>query len=181
MRAGLLVIESLGEAPLVAKLLDDIRREYPVLSAGRTRAELVRRLISAMIGDVVAESRRRLAAACPRSSDAVRLAPGPLVSFSPAMQANDAALKAMLGRAVYRHARVAEAMVKAERIAERLFDRYLADEGALPETWRPSPGADETEHARAVADFIAGMTDRYAIAEYRRLFAQDAGLGEASV
>jgi dGTPase len=100
-----------------------------------------------------------------------------MVAFSAPMAADEAAVKAMLYRAVYRHPRIADVMGSAERAVERLFGRYLDDRAALPETWRPPSGADAPTRARVVADFVAGMTDRYAIGEYRRLFTDDPGLG----
>jgi dGTPase len=83
----------------------------------------------------------------------------------------------MLNREVYRNARITDVMGAAERAVERLFARYLEDDRAVPEAWRADKNADERVRARAVADFVAGMTDRYAIAEYRRLFDADPGLG----
>jgi dGTPase len=177
LRAGLLDLGRLGDTPLVGATLGAIRDEFPDLGRERIRAELVRRLIAAMIGDVLAESRARLDGLKPRSADEVRRADGPVIALSPAMTATDAAIKAMLTQAVYRHPRVAGVMRRAEAAVERLFDRYLGDGGALPEGWRQDAGAPATVRARAVADFIAGMTDRYAIGEYRRLFAEDAALG----
>jgi len=175
VRAGLVDLDRLSEVPLVSEIRAAIRREYTGLAVERVRAELVRRLISAMILDVVAESRRRLEGA--ESSDAVRHARQPLIAFSSAMAAAEAAVKAMLYRDVYRHPRVADVMHRAEGVVERLFTAYGADSTAMPDAWRPPPSASEVTRARAIADFIAGMTDRYAIAEARRLYPGDPGVG----
>jgi dGTPase len=177
LRAGLLDFHGLGATPLVGTTLAAIRQEYPRLAPDRIRAELVRRLIATMIADVVGASRERLAEVRPQAADAVRRVGRTLIAFSPTMAEADAAMKAMLSRAVYRHPRVTDVMGAAERAVERLFARGLDDDNALPEGWRAPRGADERTRARAVADFIAGMTDRYAIAEYRRLFGEDPGLG----
>jgi dGTPase len=177
LRAGLLDLDRLGEAALLGTTLEAIRSEYPGLAAERVRAELVRRLISAMIVDVVAEGGAQLGALDARSANDVRRAGRTIVGFSPAMAVADAAIKAMLNREVYRNARITDVMGAAERAVERLFARYLEDDRAVPEAWRADKNADERVRARAVADFVAGMTDRYAIAEYRRLFDADPGLG----
>ena len=177
LRASLLDLDALGAQPLLGSLLTAIRTEYPALAADRMRPELVRRLISGMIADAVAETQARLAELAPDSPEAIRRADQAVVAFSPGMAANESAIKAMLYRAVYRHPRIADVMDNAERAVERLFGRYLEDSAALPGAWRPAPGADARTRARAVADFVAGMTDRYAIGEYRRLFSDDPGLG----
>ena len=126
-----------------------------------------------MIADVVAESRARLAALRPGSADAIRAAGRPTIVFSAAMADSDRAIKAMLKTNVYRHRKVMDVMDKAEDILARLFARYVADPAAMPEAWRPPPAGDLSQKARRVADFLAGMTDRYALGEYKRLFGED--------
>ncbi len=175
LRAGLLDFAMLAETPLTATILAAVRTDYPDLGPNRTRAELVRRLIATMIADVVATGRAGLVGM--DSAEAVRRAGRTLIGFSRQMAEADAAIKAVLSRAVYRHPRVTDVMGAAERSVERLFARCLEDETALPEAWRPPQGAEPHVRARAVADFVAGMTDRYAIGEYRRLFGEDPGLG----
>jgi dGTPase len=130
-----------------------------------------------MIEDVIAESLRRLKEVRPASSDDVRHAGRTLLGFSRPMEEADRAIKAMLGRQVYRHVRVREVMDKAEGIVRRLFGRYRDDPAALPPDWRPAPEAEGDRVARRIADSLAGMTDRYAIGEYRRLFDEDPALG----
>ena len=179
LRAGLLTLEGLCETGPLADILARIRAEFPNLAPARTQAELIRRLIAAMIGDVIAASRDRLEALAPTTADDVRNAGGTVVAFSPAMAADDAAIKEMLGRKVYRHARVKEVMDRAEAAVRRLFDAYRDDPLSLPQAWRPQ-GADDGERtARLIADFVAGMTDRYALGEYERLFGEAAEPGGA--
>jgi dGTPase len=139
--------------------------------------ELIRRLIGRMIEDVVAESDRRFAAAAPRSADDVRLAGRPLVGFSDAMQTVDAAIKQFLFARMYRHARVMRIMDAAQGIVRDLFRHFMATPAAMPAEWADdlSPG-DLAGRARRVADFIAGMTDRYALMEHARHFDSTAEL-----
>lgn len=132
--------------------------------------ELTRRLIAAMVDDVVAEAWRRLDALRPSSPDEIRRATAPVILFSPAMAAADRGIKAVLGRAVYRNEAVMSVMNEAEAMVRRLFRRYLSDPGTMPPDWRPAPGDDPAAMARRVCDFLAGMTDRYAAGEHGRLF-----------
>ena len=173
LRAGLLTLAGLADTPLLGAILARIAADYPDLAPERTSAALVRSLISTMIADVVAESRARLAALDPTSSDAIRAAGRPTIVFSAAMADADRAIKAMLKQNVYRHRRVMDVMDKAEGVLARLFSRYFDDPAAMPEAWQPSPGGEPGARARRVADFLAGMTDRYALGEYRRLFGED--------
>ena len=132
--------------------------------------ELTRRLIGAMVDDVVTEARRRLDALRPSSPDDIRRAAAPILQFSSAMAVADSEIKAVLRRAVYRNDAVMAVMNEAEAMVRRLFRRYLSDPETLPPDWRPSAGDDAGAAARRVCDFLAGMTDRYAAAEYARLF-----------
>ena len=167
LRAGLLTLAGLADVTMVGDILADIRREYPALAEERMRAELVRRMIARMVGDVIAESRRRLDQLQPQSADAVRAAGRPVVGFSAEMAAADRDIKTTLVSQVYRHADVVAVMDRAGQVIGDLFLRYSADPSALPEGWRPPPGADA---ARTIADFLAGMTDRYALLEHQRFF-----------
>jgi dGTPase len=173
LRAGLLSPVGLARTPLIGGILARIAADYPGLAPDRTIAALIRHLISTMIADVVAESRARLDALRPDSADAVRSAGRPTVAFSAAMADADGAIKAMLKANVYRHRQVMDVMDRMESGLARLFGRYFDDPAAMPEAWRPPPGDDVAQKARRVADFLAGMTDRYALAEYKRLFAED--------
>jgi dGTPase len=133
--------------------------------------EFVRRLIGLLIEDVVAETGRRLAALAPHSADDVRHAPSGMSGFSPAVAEADGAIKDFLETRMYRHARVMRVMDDAAQVVRELFARYSQRAGALPAEWSEGlADTDEGGRARRIADFIAGMTDRYALAEHARLF-----------
>jgi dGTPase len=170
-RAGLLVLDELGGLDLVGDIMRGIAREYPGLERPRFAHELSRRLLTALIEDVLAETQRRVGEAGPRSSDEVRSAGRPLGGFSQGVYAANRAIKAYLSHAVYRHPSVLGVMQRGEEILTRLFARYLADPTALPPEWRTGlDRADDADRARRVADFLAGQTDGYAQHEYIRLF-----------
>jgi dGTPase len=138
---------------------------------GRRVYEITRRMITVMIADLVAETRARLAKLEPGSPDDIRGAQRAIVAFSAAMASDIARLKAFLFERVYRHAHVMRIMTDAERIVGDLFGRYFAEPDAMPEAWQSAAaGREERRRARVIADFVAGMTDRYAMAEHRRLF-----------
>jgi dGTPase len=171
LRAGLFALEDLAPLPLAGDILAEISRTHPDLDPARGAHEVVRRLITRMIEDVLAESMRRLDALGARSAADIRDAAGPVVAFSPAMAATDQAIKAFLLPRMYRHARVMRIMRDAEGIVGDLFARYSTEPAALPEEWREGlDGADAGQRARRIADFIAGMTDRFALTEHARLF-----------
>ena len=171
LRAGLFCIDDLGPLPLAGDILAEIARAHPGLDPARRAHELVRRLITRMIEDVLGESARRLDALDARSAADVRDAGGPVVAFSPAMAATDAAIKAFLLPRMYRHERVMRIMRDAEGLVAELFARYCAAPQDLPDEWRLGlDGADAGQCARHIADFIAGMTDRFALTEHARLF-----------
>jgi dGTPase len=171
LRAGLFGIDDLGSVPFVGDILAEVDRLHPGLDPARRAHELVRRLITRMIEDVLAESTRRLDAIGARSAAQVRDAAGPVVAFSPGMATIDQAIKAFLLPRMYRHARVMRIMGDAERLVADLFARYLAEPQALPDEWRHGlDGTDAGQRARHIADFIAGMTDRFALTEHARLF-----------
>ncbi len=171
LRAELFALDDLAEVPLVRDVLGDIRRRHPQLDAFRTVHELVRGLITHLIEDVIAQTGSRLAALSPRSADDVRHAKGPVGGFSPAMAEADRAIKGFLYPRMYRHARIAHIMAEAEQVVGDLFARYVASPEDMPAEW--AHGAELGEQAtrlRRIADFIAGMTDRYALIEHARLF-----------
>jgi len=170
-RAGFFTFAKLAEVPIAARALTEVREAYPGVDGTRLLYEAIRRLISAMIEDAVAESERRLAALQPRSVADIRHAPHAVVAFSEAMRRDLDSLRAFLFTRVYRHERIARVMADAERVVRDLFRRYSADTEALPPDWRgPAPPRGTRAYARHVSDFIAGMTDRFALAEHRRLF-----------
>jgi dGTPase len=174
LRAGLFGIIDLGDVPLAGEALAQVLRAYPKLAGPRLIHETVRRVISVMVADVLDETARRSRRMNPASADAVRALGEPLVAFSAQMLEKNRALQAFLSRQVYRHERVLAAMTRAQRIVRDLFEAYLGDPDLLPKDWREdSFVADRSRFARQVCDFVAGMTDRYALDQHRRLFDLD--------
>jgi len=171
LRAELFGIDDIAAVPLPGKIVGDIRIAYPGLDRHRLVHELIRRLIGLLIDDVVGETGRRLAALSPRSADDIRLAASPVVGFSAALGDADRAIKSFLKPHMYRHSRVMAVMDQAAAVVRDLFARYSAQPGDLPAEWQEGlAGLDDASRARRIADFIAGMTDRYALAEHARLF-----------
>ncbi len=171
LRAGILEAEELREVPFLAGLLDEIEAVAPGLEPARRVHELSRRVITRLVEDALAESGRRLAALAPAGPDAIREAGAPVVAFSPAMAEAERAIKGHLFPRLYRHPRVMAVRRDADAVIRELFGRFVADPAALPSEWRAGlDPADPARLARRVADYIAGMTDRYAVTEHRRLF-----------
>lgn len=170
LRAGLLNLADLAGMPLVGPVVADLVRARDGHD-DRLIYEATRRTITLMIADIVGEARRNLADLAPQTADDIRQARRAVVCFSPQMVASIAALKAVLFERVYRHERVMSVMRAAEGVVVDLFMRCLAEPAAMPENWqRAAQGLGERRRARLVADYVAGMTDRYALAEHRRLF-----------
>jgi len=171
LRAGLFTVDDLGGIPLIADINAVIFARYPVLDEPRRGAELVRELISYLIEDVFSETCRRLGDVQPRSAGDVRNCGRTLVGFSAEAEKTEAEIKRFLKTHMYRHERVMRVMRDAERVVRDLFARYRSEPKDLPSDWLPP---EEHGHAgaeaRRIGDFIAGMTDRYAITEHRRLF-----------
>lgn len=171
LRAGLFSIDDLMAAPVMARLIEETRRRYPDLAEPRFGAELIRELISCLIGAVVTETRNRLAVAKPTSVDDVRTHGRTLVTFTAEIAEQEAAIKAFLKQHMYRHPRVMRVMGDAERVVSDLFAHYRAAPADLPAEWLPHGGNEpEANFARRVCNYIAGMTDRYALTEHRRIF-----------
>jgi len=171
LRADLFTLEDIAAAPIVADILREIDAHYSGLDPNRRAHETVRRLITRMIEDVTAESRRRIAARKPFSIADVRNAAQPLVTFSPAMAETDQDIKGFLYPRMYRHARVMRVMEDAEGVVRDLFAYFMEKPAKLPAEWRDGIDlTDEGARARRVADYIAGMTDRYALVEHARYF-----------
>jgi dGTPase len=166
IRAGLFSLESLRGVPLVARTWALIRERHPDVAEARLVPELVRDLIGAMVNDVLAEARLRTAGMT--NIEEVRGAGRPLAGFSDAMAMEEKALKAFLHIHMYGAPEVRAARVEAQALLAALFDAYRGDPGLLPEPWRPT-SADTVETLRAIGDFIAGMTDRYAVRRYEEL------------
>jgi dGTPase len=160
----------IADLPLIGDILRDVDAQHPRIEPARRAHELVRRLITRMIEDVIAESRRRLAAAAPASVEAVRTAGRPMVAFSPAMAAADRAIKDVLRPRLYRHPRIMRIMGDAEAVVAGLFRHFSAHPDDMPKEWTAGcDGGDAAARALRVADFIAGMTDRFAMVEHARL------------
>ena len=171
LRADMFQIDELAGLPVVGDILREIAAKYPQIEPPRRAHELVRRLITRMIEDVIAQSRRRIDELAPESVEAVRQAGRPVVGFSAAMARADGAIKGFLYPRLYRHARIMKIMGEAEALVQQLFRRYLERPGDLPPEWIGGlDSADATGRALRIADFIAGMTDRYAMVEHARLF-----------
>ncbi|WP_426442962.1 deoxyguanosinetriphosphate triphosphohydrolase [Bradyrhizobium genosp. P] len=171
LRAGLFAVDDLKEMPLTSEIIGEIDRHYPGLDEVRRGAELVRELISHFIGAVLAEASTRLAAAEPQSAHDVRHHHAPLIAFPSDVAEEEAAIKAFLYRRMYRHHRVMQVMGEAEQVVRDLFERYRQSLADLPGEWIEGT-AQETEGARSrrIGNFIAGMTDRFALIEHQRLF-----------
>ena len=177
LRAGLLDIETLTSVAFFREQHEAVRARWPALTGRRVVHETIRAMINRQATDLLDTSRAAIDAACPRSVDDVRGHRGALIRFSSPMLEQHRELKQLLRRRLYRHYRVFRMSMKAQRIVKDLFDVFFNTPHALPhDTQRriEEQGGGETERARLVADYVAGMTDRFAIAEYGRLFTVDA-------
>jgi dGTPase len=170
LRADLFALEDISAVPLVGGILADIDGEHPGVETARRVHEVVRRIITRMIEDVIAECGRRVAMLKPRSAVEVREAPRPVIGFSPAMDKADRDIKGFLYTHMYRHDRVAHVMADAEAVVRDLFGHYSKTPADLSEEWREGIGASGSDRARRIADYIAGMTDRYALIEHGKYF-----------
>ncbi|MBV1704605.1 MAG: deoxyguanosinetriphosphate triphosphohydrolase [Hyphomicrobiales bacterium] len=166
LRAGLFSLDALRGVDFLRDALGEIARLHPGLEPSRATYELTRRVITRFVEDALAASAPRLAGLS--SFEDVRRAEGQSVGFSPALAAADRAIKAFLYPAMYRHPDVMRVRREADSVVRRLFERFLADPAAMPADW--AKVARDGDPARAVADYVAGMTDRYALSEHRRLF-----------
>ncbi|MBV8938294.1 MAG: deoxyguanosinetriphosphate triphosphohydrolase [Alphaproteobacteria bacterium] len=171
LRAELFHVEELSAVPEVYAAFTEVRRHWPHLEQARLIHEALRRLINRMCMDALATTRAALAATGVQSADEVRQLGRPLVEFSAGMQEINKQLKRFLSERMYRHYKVNRMSSKARRVTRELFDFFLAEPECLPTDWRAlAPGPRTAETAHVVCDFIAGMTDRYALEEHRRIF-----------
>lgn len=174
VRAKLFNVIDLGDIPLVGEALGQVLNAYPNLETTRLIHETVRRVVSAMVEDVLIQSANNITRAGVKTSDGVRALKQPLIGFGPQMDENNRVLQSFLSEKMYRHSRVLETMERAQRVIRDLFDAYMNDEKLLPDGWQGShPVSDKSRYARQVCDFIAGMTDRYALDQHKRLFDLD--------
>lgn len=179
LRAGLIDFAQIAEVDFLRAAGEEIERSYPGIEPVRAIHELVRRLITYFIEDAIAESRRRIEAAGVASVEDVRRQDGPLIGFSEAASSTDISIKRFLFQNLYRHQRLVSSREQAVPIVRNLFPRFLANPNLMPPEWAEAAakiGPDEVRRARLVCDYIAGMTDRYAVAEHDRLFDGEADL-----
>ena len=172
IRAGLISAEQLLEVPLFLEYHTEVLAKYPGLAGRRLVYEVVRRMINRLVTDLIDSSAARLAASGVLSSAEVRAHPAPLIGFSDAARALNQTLKGFLREHVYKHYKVRRMTSKAKRVVRELFTAFFDDPGLMPDE---HVSASPAGRARAVADYIAGMTDRYAILEHRRLFEPSEG------
>jgi dGTPase len=172
LRSGLITLEQLETVPLVAAQLNEVRHAYPDLPERRVVHETVRRMINTLVTDLIRQSESNISSQAPSTLEAVRNAPA-LIAYSPEISEQQRALKNFLRIHLYRHYRVLRMSAKAQRIISDLFGIFMADSRLLPPQFQ---SLAEHDRARAVADYIAGMTDRYAIREHRRIFAVEEGV-----
>lgn len=175
LRAGLISLDQLEQLTFTGRLLADVRARHPSLPRRRLVYEMVRQMIGELVADVIRESRRAIEQAGPDSPDAVRVQTTPLVRFGRTMEREQQELKHFLFHELYRHHRVYRMVAKARNTVRRLFEAFLDDTALMPPRQHARAQAMEQAdgaagRARAVADYIAGMTDRYAIEEHGRLF-----------
>jgi len=171
LRSGLFTIADICEVPLVGRMFAEVRAKYPLIDETRMIHEVIRRMITVMVYDVTHETKRRIAEENIETAMQVRHLGKPLVAFSDAMQQDIKQLKAFLMQRMYRHYRVNRMTSKARRIVKELFTFFLHEPECMPTEWQKlTKNVHETRKAEIVADFIAGMTDRFAINEYEKIF-----------
>ncbi len=171
LRAGLLQEAELSDLPLVGRCFAEVDAKWPGLELSRLRHEALRRVFGLMVEDVVGQSRERLSAVAPQIMSDVQALPNPVIAFSEPMWAMVREIKDFLFAHMYRHYRVKRMRAKATDVVRDLFSLFLADPGLLPPQWQSAAetAANETLQARVIADYIAGMTDRFALEEHRVL------------
>ncbi len=180
LRYGLIEIDELCEIKLFAEQFDEVQRRYPDLSKRRRIHEIIRRMINRMVVDLVENSQRHLFDAGVSSPDQVRNAKVNLIAYSEELREQMLELKRFLRKRLYDHYRVRRMSLKSANIIRQLFDAFMNDVRLLPPQYQEKIGTvavegmgPEVGQARTIADYIAGMTDRYAIAEHARLFAPE--------
>ena len=171
LRAGFFQLDDLESLPLVGDIIREIRAAHPLLSAQRQSHEVVRRLVNRMAGDVMTTTRARIAEFTIQTADDVRRAGVQLAQFSPDMEVVNKSIKTFLFKHMYRHFKVNRMTSKARRVVGDLFSFFLAEPNCLPSVWyAQTDGAGTQATAEVIADFIAGMTDRFALEEHGRIF-----------
>ncbi|MBK9586785.1 MAG: deoxyguanosinetriphosphate triphosphohydrolase [Alphaproteobacteria bacterium] len=175
LRAGMFTIADLEKMALLGGIIDSVRSRYPGITERYLVQEMIREMIGAMVEDVLTETRARLAALKPKTAEDIRMAGRPMVAFSESMRGSVDELRTFLYARMYRHYTMQRIWIKVERIVTDLFGAFHRKHTLLPDNWQArileaGAEADDAARARIVADYIAGMTDRYAIREHERLF-----------
>ncbi|MDX2094876.1 MAG: deoxyguanosinetriphosphate triphosphohydrolase [Alphaproteobacteria bacterium] len=171
LRAGFFTLDALEGLPLLGEIIDEVRSRHPTLSVQRQSHEIIRRLINRMVADVLATTQARIAEYGIGSSDDVRHLGRQLVQFSPGIEQAHKAIKSFLFKYMYRHFKVNRMTSKARRVVGELFRFFHAEPNCLPNVWyAQTDGAESLRTAEVIADFIAGMTDRFALEEHARIF-----------
>ncbi len=174
LRAGLFSLIDLGDVPLAGEALAGVLKRYPDLEHDRVVHETVRRVLSDLIFDVVRETERQAQIVQPTSAADVRGLGRPFIAFGAQMQEKNRMLQSFLNERMYRHEKIEQIMERARRVMRDLFDAYMNDPKLLPQSWRDEAHpADTPRYAHQVCDFIAGMTDRYALDQHKRMFDLD--------
>ena len=177
IQAGLYTLADHADEPLIGPVLQATRRDWPGLDERMVRLEAVRRMIGVMVEDVLAETERRLDADGIRTAEDVRAARRTLVQFSDVMMADLGVLRRFLYERMYRHYRVNRTRSQSRRILSEIFQLFMAEPEVMPTEWAARAASDDLfKRSRVVCDYIAGMTDRYAIDEHRKLFSLDLSL-----
>lgn len=177
LRAGLFSEDDLMELPVTGPAFAEVDRLYPGLEPMRRRHEALRRVFGVMVEDVIAVAETRLKASRPRSAQEIREMDGPIIRFSKPLYQNLKAIKSFLFQRMYRAPSVVKERQRVTAIVRDLFPAFLNEPALLPPEWQQdvARAADQTELARVVLDYVAGMTDRFAIQEHQRLFGGMAG------
>jgi dGTPase len=173
LRAGFFKIQDMFDLPLVGPIAREVHKKYPTLDRTRRANEITRRLLGVMVQDVLDETRRRLAKLAPTSPDDIRHAPLAMVAFSKEIHRDVLVIKKFLFKNLYYHPKVMRIRRKMSRVVQELFVTFCNEPNTLPTEWQEMIAkGDKTEAAkiRAVLDYVAGMTDRYALQEHRKLF-----------
>lgn len=175
IRAGLFSLEDAEQVPILGEAIARTREEYPDIDEAILIHEVIREMIGEMVVDVIEETKKRLRELKPQSVEDIRMAGRQMVAFSPVMYEKVEKLRAFLWDRMYRHYRVRRMRLKVSKVVEDLYNAFTDQYELLPENWHPKVEAaggkdDKVARARVVADYIAGMTDRYAIKEHERLF-----------
>jgi len=172
LRARLFDVIDLGDDPLAGAALSKTLKSWPKLERSRVIHETVRALMTEMVDDVISYTKDHISASDLKSPDDVRSMDRQLVDFSPQMHKKNDALQSFLTRRMYRHEKVMKNMDRARRVIGQLFDAYMNDHSKLPQDWS-GDNLDENQWARRICDYIAGMTDRYALDQHKAIFDLD--------